>query len=203
MAYAFCCFVCYVVVVFFFIMPGINSLWTRDAMWWHKSWLILAWVMACSPLGLKPLPMPNADLSLIRLCGIHMRTISHWVSNLLFYIMSFEKMSHQIISNYVYFYKIYCHVGMNYSYCIGQCCWYYTVFEMLHKHLTCLTLFTNIMLIICYFPGNFLAVIHCVQIENRGIKSPPPWRWNVEDVGETFSDILWEQFVQYVAEACI
>ena len=56
------------------------------------------------------------------------------------------------------------------------------------------------LMIICYFPGNYLVMI---QIENRGIKSPPPWRWNVGDVEEIFSDILWEQIVQYVAEACI
>ena len=161
------------------------------------------------PIGTKAIAYANAGVSLIGLCGIHMRRISYWVFTWKQYPIecpiyySIYWVSRKWVKKYlnsVYFYTIYCHVGMNYSYCIGQCCWYYTVFEMLHKHLTCLTLFTNIMLIICHFPGNYLVMI---QIENRGIKSPPPWCWNVGDVEETFSDILWKQIVQYVAEACI
>ena len=79
--------------------------------------------------------------------------------------------------------------------CHYFCTGVYTVFVMLHKHLTCLTLFTNIMLIICYFV--------VIRNRKRGITSPPPWRRKVGNVMQIFSDILWEQSVQYVLAACI
>ena len=53
-----------------------NSLWPGDAIWWHKSELILAQVMACCLTA--PSHHPNQCWLLIkRSSGIHLKAISH------------------------------------------------------------------------------------------------------------------------------
>ena len=81
----------------------INSLRPSDPIWRHKSGSTLTQVMACC-LTAPSHYMNQVDLSSVRssgihhdfpllgFCGIHMRTISHWMPPLLFSIMSLKIM---------------------------------------------------------------------------------------------------------------
>ena len=62
---------------------GLDSLWSSDTIWWHRS---LAQVMACC-LAAPAITWTYVDFSLVRVSGLHVREISPWVPKLLFCIM--------------------------------------------------------------------------------------------------------------------
>ena len=67
-----------------FSSARVNSLWSSDAIWWQKSLLTWAQVMTAPSHYLIQCWLQ------VRFCGIHMKVISQWVPQVLFFIMGLK-----------------------------------------------------------------------------------------------------------------
>ena len=65
----------------------INSLWSSDAIWHHRSTSTLVWVVAWWH---QTITWTNIDFSSVKFCGIHLRLISQEVLKNLIQTMSSE-----------------------------------------------------------------------------------------------------------------
>ena len=74
---------------FLFRLQCVNSLWSSDAIWQHRSGSPLAQVMACC-LTAPSHYLNQCWLSLVRFCGIHLRAIQQRAPKYLFYIISLK-----------------------------------------------------------------------------------------------------------------